>query len=142
MSVALSKVKTDAQILLKDTDHTDAWFSPMQYDQVIAMVLQRHWARSAQPQLQSNNAFSINTDGTFELPTTREYTGLVRIQIVSTGTFLEKWSTELMDAARSAIFPTNFSGIPEAFAIYEQRDRKVEGRAWPPPGTTTSCNLF
>lgn len=142
MSVALSKVRADVQILLRDIDHTDAWFSPMLYDQMIAMILIRHWARSAMPQLAIANAFSINADGTFELPTTREYTGLVRIQLAATALFLTPWTTEQMDMARSAVLPTTFTGLPTAFAIYEQRDSKVEGRVWAPPGTATLCNLF
>lgn len=142
MSVALSKVRADCQILLRDIDHTDAWFSPMVYDQTIAMILIRHWASAAMPQLSIANAFSINADGTFELPTTREYTGLVRIQLVSNFLFLTKWTTEQMDLARSAVLPSTFAGIPWAFSLYEQRDSKVEGRTWPPPGSAALCNLF
>lgn len=142
MSIALAKVRADVQILLRDTDHTDPWFSTAIIDQTIAMVLVRQWASAAQAQLQINSAFSINADGTFELPTSREYTGLVRIQLVANGLFLVKRPTEWMDIQRSLVLPNTFTGIPVAFSLYPQRDEKIEGRAWPPPGSAYLCNLF
>lgn len=105
-----------------------------------------------QPTLYTASALTISAGAeTFSLPVTItssgfgtgtvEYAGQVDLRLASNGSFLERKTLDELNAYRagSASVPL---GIPQIFALYEDRSTVVQGRCYPGALAAQACDMF
>ena len=155
MSVLLPVLRDRVRIKLRQTDSRLAHYSPLEIDMAICDAYISERGRLPAPMLYTANAFTIAAGAdTFTLPVTvtssgygtgtEQYTGLVRIQLVSNGIWLADWTNEMMDVAKAGQVPaTNTAlGKPDRFALYETNAQGVNGRVYPGAAASEACNTW
>jgi hypothetical protein len=148
MPVSLAVVRDRIRMRLRDTDSKRPSFDALEYDQTICDAYLELQAQLPKPHLLTTSAFTISA-GTdrFNLPTTvtnysgAEYSGDVRIRLVSTGEFLTQRSVEELDALRQGQ-TTLALERPYCFCLWEENDLDVQGRCYPGARAAEACDLF
>lgn len=121
-------------------------------DQAIADAYLELQARLPAADLYTSSGLTISAAAdTFTLPATvsqytgnsaaAEYAGDVRIRLRSIGRFLQKCAVEEIDSWRTRA-PTSPQGIPEKFALWEDKSQIVQGRVWPAALAAEVCDIF
>lgn len=153
MAIPLRKVRDRVRGRLNDTDARRPTFVVPQLDSAICDAYLALSSMIPAPTIYTASAFTISAGAeTFTLPTTAttgwtggdgeaEYAGMVQIQLVSTGTFLQPISNAQMHALRSGQTSV-VTGIPERFALYEASNQQVNGWCYPGAKVAQACNLY
>ena len=153
MAVPLRVVRDRVRAWIKDVDSRHPVFDIPQLDMAIADVYLVMGGMMPAPHLYTASAFTISAGGdTFTLPTAAptgwtgnsgraEYGGDIRIQLVSTGQFLERRTREEVDSYRNGLITTT-TGKPDLFALWVESDQDVQGICYPGAKDAEPCNLF
>lgn len=127
---------------LRDTDARRLAFDVIEYGNEVAETYLAIQARLPPARLYTPNAFTIAAGEEFTLPNSagEEYAGDMRIQLISNGLWLKKWTREEIDAARSGLAQT--PSVPTNFAVWVEGDEDVQGLVWPKCRAAEPVNLF
>lgn len=148
-SVALSVVRNRVNNRIRNWDSGSGKnaFDVLEVDEAIASAYIRYAAFLSAPHAFSASALTISAGSTFTLPTTAvvvsgaEYAANVKIQLVSTGEFLDKISAPEMDALRNAQ-TTIPASRPDRFSLYVDNAGAIKGFCYPAAASAEVCNLW
>lgn len=152
MSINLRTVRDRIRNRIRDLDGPRHTYNVLEVDQALASQYIRLQSSLPPAVLYTASAFTISANASsFTLPTTvsqytgnmgqAEYAGDVRIQLVSTGTYLQKLSQDQMDAFYNGS-PNVPMSKPIAFDLRETKAQVVTGRTWPGASAAEACNLW
>lgn len=151
--VTLRTIRTRVRVKLRILDHKRPGFDTIEIDEAIANACIDLASMMPPISLYTTSGLTIAAGGNvFALPTSvsqytgndggAEYRGGARIQLVSTGQFLEPVSHNQMDAYQSG-HVTIPLGRPSLFALYtSQNEATVRGRCWPGALAAEPCNTW
>ena len=154
MSIDLRIVRDRIRIRLRDMDAPKNTFNTVETDQAIASYYLRLRSQLPAPVVYTASGLTISAGAaSFDFPSTvtgytgndgqAEYAGEVKIQLVSTGTYLKKLSQFEMDQYYDSAAPASFpQGKPFAFDLRESSAQLVTGRLWPAAKDAEVCNLW
>lgn len=142
MPATVASVVTRVRERLRDFDARRLAFDIIEYGSEVAETYLSIQARIPPARLYTPNAFTIAAGETFTLPNSagEEYAGDVRLQLISNGLPLTKWTREEIDAARAGVAQT--PSIPTHFAIWVEGDEDVQGLVWPAARTAEPVNFY
>lgn len=142
-TVAYVRAKVDMR--LRQQDSKNRSYSVPEVDYAIREKFASRSASLPPARVAESAAFSISGGGdTFTVTlsgTTYSDGDEVRIQLASTGNFLQKTTVEGIDAMRDGA-PNVFLGVPDWFALWTDHQGVLRGRCYPGALATQSCNLF
>lgn len=148
MAILLSTLRHRVRQKLRDLDDRRNSYSPIEVDQAICEMVISRASQLPQPFVYTPNAFTISAGAsTFVLPTTNsaEYKRDIRIQLVSTGRFLEKLTLEeiqsRMDGQPAAQIASSATK-PDSFALFPEADQELQGVCYPAARDAELCNLW
>jgi hypothetical protein len=152
MAVSLAKIRGRVRNRLRDDDDRAPVFDHIDVDMAIADEWLGLSTSLPAPMLFLANGLILAAGSeTFTLPVTvtnigygtgtAEFAGSVVIQRVSDGIYLTKRTNGQIDALRNA-FVVPATSRPFLFALYEDRGEILQGRVWPVPKVSETCNLW
>jgi hypothetical protein len=156
MSLKLSRLRDRVNGRIRNFDfrgnEAGPAYSDVEVDQELCSEYLAIQSMLPAAKLYTASAFTISAGSeTFTLPTTvtqwtgndggAEYRSGIRIQLVSTGGFLNQVSLNDLNTYRN-FQPTVSGGIPYIFALYEESDQDVQGICHPLAKDAQACNLF
>jgi hypothetical protein len=155
MPVPLRVIRDRVRAWIKDVDSRHPVVGTPALDMAIADVYLVLGGMMPAPLSYTASAFTISAGAeTFTLPTTAttgwtggsgraEYGGEVRIQLVTSGRFLERRTREEIDAWRNGQPSASpVLGEPSQFALWVESDQDVQGIVYPGAQSAQTCNLF
>jgi hypothetical protein len=156
MSIKLSRLRDRVNGRIRNFDfrgnEAGPAYSDVEVDQELCSEYLAIQSMLPAAKLYTASALTISAGlDTFQLPATvtqwtgndggAEYRSGIRIQLVSTGGFLDQVSLNDLNRYRN-FQPTTAAGIPYIFALYEESDQDVQGICYPPAKAAEPCNLF
>jgi len=154
MGIPLRVIRDRVRERIRDTDRKRPTFDTFAVDACIASKYLSVAALLPPPDLYTASAFTIGGGGaTFTLPATvtgwtggdgqAEYREDIRIQLAASGQYLTKLSWEEMDSRWNGTPLSQMGrGIPQYFAIHEDKSQVVQGRIELLADGDQVCNLY